>query len=778
MSETEGDNILNSLKNYSSNFSIIPTRRELLNTDTDTLDIFLQNGGSKNLIKGVRYLSENNEGSDEDDSNSENLSEMYGGKKNKPSPSDQYHQESIDYLKDDLQLSPLEARAYKSLAYRYIKENNSTSTSLEKAKLMLALVKSENFLNEFKDKLDETMKIIESIDSEKEKKLLSEQNNNTEEKKEDDKKKQKKQKGGSKSRFDIGTHVIYHRGIGIINDIVESPGEDTLYTIVFESGPEVILQESEIVVSDNKESMTKKLQKLQKELATLSTGASGPGSGASYTSDGLFPEIKIPNNIDRFEIESSMGQIFDVQEWVHEYIELNDCPVSPDTLRFDLEAFPQIFTPEVNAAFVLVHTPAGGSCLIHAFLLGLSRPYQHLLSDLDRQRCGDVFRRHVLGSKYHGRFIESDQRELMAEPAILEDSVRADRTYGTVYIYENLEAGTVPDVLSDILKINVLILNPMGYFQLIDKHPRSPFIVIYGNGGHYSICLLKGSGTIVDRETALRFSRSIQRKIDAANAARLAERQAAEEGAASAPGASAPGASAPRAASPSKAQGASSVASAPRAASPGRLPSGVSPESLAALIGLQAYPLKSSLKYPDSSVDKFTASVGGKNVFRIDDWMTLFIAENNFEINLAEPRIEVDTDTLDLFSAKVKELFNIVKTINTNNTSLIHSYLFARSKAYKNLLLDEDRQTCVNVFIEKILKTIYLDRFKNQNKYNFLNDVIYVNLLLLNNLHTTKIISFESEPVMIIYFDGRNYKVCILKASRKFLFPFKSLKLF
>ena len=125
MSETEEDNILNSLKNYSSNFSSIPTRKEILSIDTET---FLQNGGSKNQIKGVRYLSENED--------SDNNSEMYGGKKNKPSPSDQYHQESINYLKDDLQLSPLEARAYKSLAYRYIKENNSTSTSLEKAKLM------------------------------------------------------------------------------------------------------------------------------------------------------------------------------------------------------------------------------------------------------------------------------------------------------------------------------------------------------------------------------------------------------------------------------------------------------------------------------------------------------------------------------------------------------------------------------------------------------------------------------------------------------------------
>ena len=414
---------------------------------------------------------------------------------------------------------------------------------------------------------------------------------------------------------------------------------------------------------------------------------------------------------------------------------MNNCPVSPDKSRFDFEAFPQKFTADVNAAFDLVHTPAGGSCLIHAFLLGLAKPYQQLLSDLDRQRCGDVFRRHVLGgTEYLGDFIESDQEDLMEEPAIFEKSVRADRTDGTVYVYKNLEAGTVPNVLSDIFKINVLILSPYGQFQLINKYPISPFIVIYGDGGHYHICFFKGHGTIVDRVNALKFSESIRRKIETENAERLARAQSV-----------------------------------------------VSPDSLAALIGLEAIPLKSSLKYPSIGVDEFTRYIDKKKVFRIDEWMTLFIAENNFEINLAEPRIEVDTDTLDLFSANVKELFNVVKTINTNNTSLIHSYLFAISKKYKNLLLDEDRQTCVNVFIEKILKTIYLDGFKSEKKYTFLNNVISTNLLLLKKMHADKIdkiINFSEHPVMIIYFDGSQYKVCVIKSSKKFYFSYKNLNLF
>ena len=112
---------------------------------------------------------------------------MYGGRKNKPSASDALHQESVDYLKNDLKLSPLEARAYKSLAYRYVKEKHPDATSIERSKIMLSLVKSENFLDEFKEKLDETMKIIENIDSEKAKK-----SENSEEKTETKQKKVKK----------------------------------------------------------------------------------------------------------------------------------------------------------------------------------------------------------------------------------------------------------------------------------------------------------------------------------------------------------------------------------------------------------------------------------------------------------------------------------------------------------------------------------------------------------------------------------------------------------
>jgi hypothetical protein len=36
---------------------------------------------------------------------------------------------------------------------------------------MLSTIKSDNFLDEFKEKLDDTIKIIESIDSEKSKKI-------------------------------------------------------------------------------------------------------------------------------------------------------------------------------------------------------------------------------------------------------------------------------------------------------------------------------------------------------------------------------------------------------------------------------------------------------------------------------------------------------------------------------------------------------------------------------------------------------------------------------
>ena len=93
----------------------IPSRNELLHTET--FNSLIQVGG-KIQIKGLRYENNLSEVNDY----SSDISEMYGGKRNKPSISDTLHQEAVDYLKDDLKLSPLEARAYKSLAYRHVKE--------------------------------------------------------------------------------------------------------------------------------------------------------------------------------------------------------------------------------------------------------------------------------------------------------------------------------------------------------------------------------------------------------------------------------------------------------------------------------------------------------------------------------------------------------------------------------------------------------------------------------------------------------------------------------
>jgi hypothetical protein len=103
-------------------------------------------------------------------------SEMYGGR-NKPSPGDEFHQSAIEYLKTDLKLSEIEARAYKSIAYRKIKEMNPEANHLERAKLMLEMVKSKNFVKENKDKLAEVVKILENLDAEK-----ANKNNETENK--------------------------------------------------------------------------------------------------------------------------------------------------------------------------------------------------------------------------------------------------------------------------------------------------------------------------------------------------------------------------------------------------------------------------------------------------------------------------------------------------------------------------------------------------------------------------------------------------------------------
>ena len=91
---------------------------------------------------------------------------MIGGR-DKPSPGDALHQEALEYLKTTLKLKELEARAYKSIAYRHVKENNPEAKHFERAEKMLELVKSKNFVKEYKDKLADTMKILEDIDSEK-----------------------------------------------------------------------------------------------------------------------------------------------------------------------------------------------------------------------------------------------------------------------------------------------------------------------------------------------------------------------------------------------------------------------------------------------------------------------------------------------------------------------------------------------------------------------------------------------------------------------------------
>lgn len=172
--ETESSAIISNLKSlidahpvYNPNHVpdinniVAPSRAQLL--DTEIFNNFQKGGYNNNQIKGIR--SQNS--FDDDENLSDNMSEMYGGKRDKPSPADELHDEAVNYLKDDLKLSPLEARAYKSIAYRHIKETKTGLTGLERAKEMLSLVKSDNFLDNYKDKLDETMKIIETRDEER-----------------------------------------------------------------------------------------------------------------------------------------------------------------------------------------------------------------------------------------------------------------------------------------------------------------------------------------------------------------------------------------------------------------------------------------------------------------------------------------------------------------------------------------------------------------------------------------------------------------------------------
>jgi hypothetical protein len=191
--ETESSAIISNLKSlidahpvYNPNHVpdinniVAPSRAQLL--DTEIFNNFQKGGyNNDNQIKGIR--SQNFFDDDDDDNLSDNMSEMYGGKRNKPSASDELHDEAVNYLKDDLKLSPLEARAYKSIAYRHIKETKPELTGLERAKEMLSLVKSDNFLDSYKDKLDETMKIIETRDEERSQRTQSSEEPKSEEEK-------------------------------------------------------------------------------------------------------------------------------------------------------------------------------------------------------------------------------------------------------------------------------------------------------------------------------------------------------------------------------------------------------------------------------------------------------------------------------------------------------------------------------------------------------------------------------------------------------------------
>ena len=99
--------------------------------------------------------------------------DMIGGAR-KPSPGDALHKEAIDYLKTTLKLKDLEARAFKSIAYRHVKETSPEAKHFERAEKMIELIKNKNFIKEYKGKLEETMKILEDIDSEKAKRTESE----------------------------------------------------------------------------------------------------------------------------------------------------------------------------------------------------------------------------------------------------------------------------------------------------------------------------------------------------------------------------------------------------------------------------------------------------------------------------------------------------------------------------------------------------------------------------------------------------------------------------
>jgi len=188
----------NSLDNNNSVFITsptvtAPTRDELLATESGYMA-----GGSNNVIKGIR--NENGLGAVFEVELHESEDELMYGGRDKPSPSDEIHQEALDYLKDDLKLEPLEARAYKSLAYQEVKENNPDVTSLERSKLMLALVKSENFLDKFKEKLDERISLIKTKDEEREKRMSESDKNSVSPPSESEEKVKKSSKKSKKSK--------------------------------------------------------------------------------------------------------------------------------------------------------------------------------------------------------------------------------------------------------------------------------------------------------------------------------------------------------------------------------------------------------------------------------------------------------------------------------------------------------------------------------------------------------------------------------------------------
>jgi len=188
----------NSLDNNNSVFLAsstvtAPTRDELLATESGYMA-----GGSNNVIKGIR--NENGLGAVFEVELHESEDELMYGGRDKPSPSDEIHQEALDYLKDDLKLEPLEARAYKSLAYQEVKENNSDVTSLERSKLMLSLVKSDNFLDKFKEKLDERMSLIKTKDEEREKRMSESDKESVSPPSESEKKVKKSSKKSKKSK--------------------------------------------------------------------------------------------------------------------------------------------------------------------------------------------------------------------------------------------------------------------------------------------------------------------------------------------------------------------------------------------------------------------------------------------------------------------------------------------------------------------------------------------------------------------------------------------------